>query len=168
MIKLRPLEKKDAKFMIEWMHDEKTQKCFKKNMMSTSFEEAEKFCEGAKISDKPDDGDSLHWAIVDDNDEYLGTISLKDIDLDSKSAEYAIAIRPSVRGKGLGYEASKQILDYAFNRYGLELVYLNVWIENNSAIRLYEKCGFVCVGEAPEYTDLTGELQLQHRYELRL
>ena len=44
--------------------------------------------------------DQQHFAIIDDqDDEYLGTISLKNIDLKNKNAEYAISTRKSKRNR---------------------------------------------------------------------
>ena len=166
MIKLRPLEKKDAKYMLEWMHDDATQLCFQKSMKAITIDEAERFCRNAIIPKKIENGDNLHWAIVEDNDEYLGTISLKEIDLIGKSAEYAIAMRPVVRGQGIAYEATKCILKYAFINYKLEVVYLNVWDGNIAAIKLYERSGFVCAGEANSYIDYLGTVHNQKRFEI--
>ena len=87
MIKLRELRPEDAPLMLEWMHDQDTQKSFKKDMLSTSLEQAIEFCEDAVIPDVIHTGDNLHFAIVDDKDEYLGTISLKNMDLDALMAE---------------------------------------------------------------------------------
>lgn len=151
MIRLRELREDDAQFMIEWMHDPDYQKCFKKNMLGISLEDAKHFCNQAKISDDIKNGDSLHFAVVDDLDEYMGTISLKDIDWDNSSAEYAIVIRKSACGKGYAYRATHMLLDLAFRKYGLHRVYLNVFSDNTAAIKLYEKCGFIYEGEFREH-----------------
>ena len=44
-------------------------------------------------SDVVEHGKSLHYAITEDGGEYLGTISLKNLDLHAKNAEYAIVLR---------------------------------------------------------------------------
>lgn len=147
IIKLRELEKKDALYMLEWMHDEDIQKCFQKNMSDMQLKDAEKFCEDMKIPENLDNGTNLHYAIVDDRDEYLGTVSLKDINLNNKTAEYAIVTRKKVHGKGIAYRATQLVLNKAFNEFGLHRVYLNVIADNVAAIRLYERCGFVFEGE---------------------
>ena len=157
MISLRELKIKDAPLMLEWMHDPVIQKSFKKDMLNTTLEQAEKFCETASIPQKISTGDSLHFAIVDDADEYLGTISLKDIDLENGNAEYAIITRTKAHGKGVAFKATGEILKKAFEEYGLHRVYLNVFADNIAAIKLYEKSGFVFEGEFRDHLIINGE-----------
>ena len=147
MITIRKLEEKDAPLMLEWMHDPDVQKGFKKNMLDASIDDALNFCRTAMIPDNLVGGEDLHFAIVNETDEYLGTISLKNIDLDNMSAEYAITTRPKIQGRGVATKATRLILDKAFNEYGLHRVYLNVFADNEAAIRLYERCGFTFEGE---------------------
>ena len=100
------------------------------------------FIQKAREIDKNKQGSSIHLAVTDENDEYLGTISLKNIDYKSKNAEYAISMRQCTKGTGAAYKATKQILDYAFNTLDLEKVYLNV-LKENRAIAFYKKVGFI-------------------------
>jgi diamine N-acetyltransferase len=151
MITLRELREDDAELMLEWMHDPDIQKGFKKNMLDRSIDDARKFCIDAKIPQRITSGVSIHLAIVDDTDEYLGTVSLKNIDLDSMTAEYAITTRKKTNGKGVGYAATGMILKKAFYEYGLHRVYLSVFADNTNAISLYEKCGFKFEGEFREH-----------------
>ena len=140
---LRPLKKQDANFMLEWMHDKKCQKGFKKNMLDMTLLDAENFCiDNSKQISELSEGLSVHFAIVNEKDEYLGTISLKNISLIDKNAEYAVVIRPSMQGKGIALNASKKILEKAFLEYRLNRVYLTVLEDNENAIKLYEKIGF--------------------------
>ncbi|MCR5397386.1 MAG: GNAT family N-acetyltransferase [Lachnospiraceae bacterium] len=157
MIKLRKLQKKDAPLMLEWMHDVDIQKCFKKNMLNISLFEAQDFCENSNIIPPQKSGESLHFAIVNEEDEYLGTVSLKDVDLENLSAEYAIATRKIAHGKGVGSTATALVLEKAFNDLGLHRVYLNVLSNNIPAIRLYEKSGFKFEGEFREHIRQDGE-----------
>ena len=151
MIKLRELDVKDALFMLEWMHDPKIQQSFKRNMLDTTLEDAMQFCRVSKIPNKIRSGDNIHFAITDESDEYLGTISLKSIDFDNRNAEYAITTRKKVHGQGVATEATALILQKAFEVYKLHSVYLNVFSDNIAAIRLYEKCGFTFEGEFREH-----------------
>lgn len=156
MITLRELEEKDAPLMLEWMHDPEIQKSFIKNMMGMSLQDAERFCKNAEISEYPLDGQSIHFAIVDESDEYLGTISLKDINQLHKTAEYAISTRKKAQGRGIAKEATGLILRKAFQEYGLHRVYLNVLADNEAAIHLYEHCGFSYEGEFREHLEIEG------------
>ena len=60
-------------------------------------------------------GQEYHLAITEDGQEYLGTISLKDVDLNNRNAEYAICLRKKAMGKGLAYEATQKVLEFAFD-----------------------------------------------------
>lgn len=157
MIRLRALQEKDAPLMLEWMHDPEIQKWFRRNMLDTSLSDVRNFCVDSKIPKSISRGDNLHFAIVNNTDEYLGTISLKSIDLDSKSAEYAIATRKKAHGKGVAYAATGLILKKAFCEYGLHRVYLNVFADNKSAIKLYKRCGFSFEGEFREHLNIRGK-----------
>lgn len=141
MIQLRNLQKKDASLMLEWMHDEELQKCFQKKMGEVTMEEAIAFCTADNAEEKIENGKSLHYAIVNEQDEYLGTISLKNINLINKNAEYAISMRRCAQGTGAAFEATRLLLKKGFRELGMHRIYLNVLKENTRAIRFYEKAG---------------------------
>ena len=147
MISLRELKEEDASLMLEWMHDPEIQKGFKKNFLNASVDDAKKFIEKAKIPTKIESGSDLHFAIVNEEDTYLGTVSLKRIDLENLSAEYAITTRKKIHGRGVASRATRLVLQKAFFEYGLHRVYLNVYADNADAIRLYKRCGFKFEGE---------------------
>ena len=166
MICLRELKEKDAPFMLEWMHDPETQKYFQKSFLSMSISDAEDFCKNNKISENLDDGQSLHFAIVDANDEYLGTISLKHFDNENKTAEYAICLRKQARGKGCALFATNEILKIAFYNHGLHKVYLNALSYNEKAINLYKRCGFIYEGTARDHVLINGKYESLDWYSI--
>lgn len=157
LITLRELKKKDAPFMLEWMHDSDVTKFFKRNMLDMTLEDAQKFCESSALPACISNGISLHFAIVDENDEYLGTVSLKNIDTDSASAEYAISLRKKAAGRGVATKASQLLLRKGFVEYQLHRIYLNVYADNMSAIKLYEKLGFTYEGEFRDHFNIRGK-----------
>ena len=148
MIHLRELKEQDAEGMLEWMHSEESKKFFKKNMQAITLDQAIEFCRNAEIPKTILNGVSLHFAVADENDEYLGTISLKNINTETKSAEYAISMREKACGKGISVKATTELLRYGFEECKLHRIYLNVLAENKRAIRFYEKCGFIYEGES--------------------
>lgn len=83
-MKLRPLLQKDAPLMLEWMHDADMTKNLQNNFASLSLNDAEKF-----IISSQDDKSNVHLAIANNEDEYMGTVSLKHIDNQKKEAEFA-------------------------------------------------------------------------------
>lgn len=140
MIKLRNLKIKDAEGMLEWMHDPETASCFQKNMSEMTMGNVLAFID--RYSRLTAEDDTRHYAVVDEQDTYLGTISLKGIDLTHKNAEYAVSLRGIARGKGVAEAATKLLLEIAFKELGLQRVYLNVLAENVRAVQFYEKFGF--------------------------
>ncbi len=157
MILLRELQEKDAPLMLEWMHDAEVQRAFKKNMLKITIDEAVSFCRTAVIPPIVKNGDSLHFAIVNEEDEYLGTISLKNIDLGNGTAEYSVATRKKAQRHGVAFEATGLVLKKAFEEYKLHRVYLNVLADNESAIKLYERCGFTYEGEFRQHLNVGGK-----------
>jgi len=154
-IVLRPLAKKDAPLILEWLKDRDVTRFFRFNTENATIDSVQKF-----INDSHNNKDSIHLAIVaSKDDEYLGTVSLKEIDRDAKTAEYAISLRKKAQGKGYGHEATIKILDYAFTRLDLERVYLNVLSDNEKAIKLYKQIGFVYEGEFLNHIMVRGELK---------
>ena len=74
----------------------------------------------------------------------IGTVGLSHIDTTHRRAEFGILIgQAEARRKGRAFEAGRLLLDYAFNKLGLHRVFLHVFADNEPAIRLYRKLGFV-------------------------
>ncbi len=148
--RLRTLEAKDAPRMLEWMRDENATQYLRIGGRNVAQSDVESF-----IAHANDAGDTVHRAVVDSSDTYLGTISLKNISKRRDDAEYAIAMHPDAWGTGAARAATEQILSYAFDTLGLDRVYLNVRVENARANRFYEKVGFRYV----ETTELSAECE---------
>lgn len=133
---LRPLQTKDAARMVEMMHDALTTRYLQIGGPDYTEETALRF-----IASTADESGSIHRAVVDQDDVYQGTVSLKNLDMDKKEAEYAISMHPDAQGKGAAKAASAGILELA-RAAGLTRVYLNVLAENLRANRFYQKFGF--------------------------
>lgn len=163
-MKLRKLATKDVDGMLEWMHDAETQKAFRYPMQYCTRLDALEFIRTALTTSS--DRGSVHFAIVDASDEYLGTISLKNFDMDSHNAEVALCLRRKARGRGIARQAIAELLRLAFLEFGLERVYLNVFSDNIPATRLYEKCGFVYEGEFKKHVYVRGEYKSLRYYRM--
>jgi len=94
-----------------------------------------------------DNKTTKHYAIINEEDEYLGTISLKNIDYKNKNAEYAIVLRSKAIGTNTAFDATKALFDIVFKDLKLEKIYLNCLSENKRAINFYRKVGFNFEGE---------------------
>lgn len=138
---LRSLAESDAPDMLEWMHDETIANVFSANFLDFTEDDVNDFVQKSWT-----DAESLHFAIAGEGGEYLGTVSLKDIDETTLSAEYAISTRKTAQGTGAAMRATRDVLAYAFNVLGLERVYLNVKCTNPRAMHFYEKVPFTREG----------------------
>jgi len=137
--------------MLEWMKDEEINQYFRFQSEIVTLDSIKKFIASSVLCEK-----NKHYAIVDDNDVYLGTISLKNIDMNNLTAEYAIALRKIAIGKEIARDATIDILNKAFQYFKLNKVYLNVIADNKRAIKFYEKMGFIFEGEFIEHLLIKG------------
>lgn len=93
----------------------------------------------------PGRADRADYAILRASDRaYVGDASLTELDEDNRTMSFRIALVEF--GQGCGTEATRLILDYAFDVVGLHRVTLEVFDFNTRAQRVYEKCGFVREG----------------------
>ena len=146
---LRALRDEDVDGMLEWMHDPEIAKVFSQDFLSVDKRKALAFIESSHNA-----SDSMHFAISGDDDEYLGTVSLKGIGGVAGAAEYAIATRRHAHGTGIAMKATFDLLRIAFERLRLDTVYLYVRETNGRAIAFYRKVGFL---PSPAYSGVAGE-----------
>ena len=134
-MKLRKLELKDAPLMLEWMHEPSVVENMKTDFTSKSIEDCESFIKAAQncVFD-------LNLAIADDEDIYMGTVSLKHIK--NGTAEFAIAVRKVAMGQGYSKFGMAMIIKIGFEKLGLKKIYWCVSSENKRAIRFYDKNGY--------------------------
>jgi RimJ/RimL family protein N-acetyltransferase len=91
--------------------------------------------------------DRADWAVVALDGRVLGEVVLFELDEDSESMQFRIAlVGPSAFGRGYGTEATRLVRDFAFEQLGLHRLFLEVFDHNPRARRVYEKCGFVVEG----------------------
>lgn len=157
---LRRLELRDAPCMLEWMHDETITCGFRYPFAEMTLEKVKFFIQYSF------DEENQHFAITDDKDEYMGTISLKHISEMDHNAEYAIVTRKKAHGTGLAERATMEILKYAFQDLGLHRVYLTVLTDNIPARKLYENCGFDLEGEMKDVIRIDGRYRSQACYAI--
>lgn len=77
----------------------------------------------------------------------IGDVELEQINWRSGTAEMRICIgRKAYWGKGYGTDTIRTLLEMAFERLRLAMIYLRVYESNTRAISCYERCGFVRQG----------------------
>lgn len=132
---LRKLKQKDAPFMLEWMHDPFVTRFLRADFASKTIEDCKMFIKLSQNSNV-----NIHMAVTDDNDIYMGTASLKNIN--NGMAEFAIAIRRKAMGDGYSRYGMNEIIHIGIDKLKLNLVYWFVSPENKRAIRFYDKNGY--------------------------
>ena len=92
--------------------------------------------------------ENIHMAIASDRDEYMGTVSLKNIE--NGNAEFAIFVRTEAMGRGYSWFGMESIIEKAFEELGIESVYWCVSKDNDRAIRFYNKHNFYEAFDIPQ------------------
>lgn len=90
-------------------------------------------------------------------DACIGIVSVRAIDMVNGTAETGIGLfHPEDRGKGLGYEAKRLLLDYAFDVLGLHAVSCTIASVNTRSIRAVERQGYRYAGRLTSAVMTTG------------
>ena len=121
--------------MLSWMHDKSVVGFLNTDFASKTLVDCERFIESSL-----NDAANIHLAVASENDEYMGTVSLKHIE--NASAEFAITVRSEAMGKGYAWFGMESIIEKAFDEYGLGCVYWCVSRSNERAVRFYDKHNF--------------------------
>jgi RimJ/RimL family protein N-acetyltransferase len=83
-----------------------------------------------------------------DSDRSIGQTAFFRLDYVSRAAVFYLAILdPSFWSRGYGTEATQLMIDYAFATLNLNRIQLHVCAENTSAIKIYQRVGFIKEGE---------------------
>lgn len=136
-MELRKLKLEDAPLMYEWLHDENVIKYLDIINTDKTMDDCKDFIIKSWNCDE-----NLHLAVIDDTGTYMGTVSLKHIDMEQKEAEFAIALRSSAMGLGFSDYGMREILRIGYEEKDLERIYWYVNTANKRAIRFYDKRGY--------------------------
>lgn len=135
-VRIRPMTLEDTDLIVKWRNSQSVRSNF---IYRKDFTK-----EGHLnwIHTMIDTGKAVQYIILADEIP-VGSVYLRDIDREKMEAEYGIFIgEDEARGKGIGTESAKLILDVAFNEMNLSKVFLRVLAGNAGAVRSYEKAGF--------------------------
>lgn len=141
-MKLRNLKIDDANLMLSWMKDKRVVDNLRTDFSNKTLDDCIEFINNS-ITDK-----NINLAIVSDTDEYMGTVSLKNIN--NGSAEFAIVVRYEAMGHGYSWYGMKAIIEKAFDEYGLDSIYWCVSKDNQRAVRFYDKHNFHEIVDVPD------------------
>lgn len=89
--------------------------------------------------------------VIDVDGELAGVANLHHVSERDRNAMFAVGmLSPRFLGRGLGSDAMRTVLDYAFGELALHRVWLRVLEFNDAAIACYRACGFVEEGRQRE------------------
>ncbi|WP_383161505.1 spermidine N1-acetyltransferase, partial [Streptomyces sp. NPDC056634] len=118
------------------------------HIMSYWFEEPyEAFVELQDLYDKHIHDQSERRFILEKDNEMVGLVELVEIDYIHRRTEFQIIIDPNYQGHGYAAEATRLAMDYAFSVLNMHKLYLVVDKENEKAVHVYKKVGFMVEGE---------------------
>ena len=135
-ISIRKFERFDIPKKVEWINNPENNQ-FLHYDIPICVEKTEKWF------DSHQGDESRYDAVIEVDGVPVGTIGLLSIDRKNSKAEYYIAMgETDYKGKGVAKKASKLILEYGFEKLGLNRIYLFTESGNIAAQRLFERVGF--------------------------
>ena len=123
------------KINFKWMHDISVVGDLKADFTKKTLADCEAFIQEAQNT-----RENLHLAVVNDEDKYMGTVSLKHIN--GVNAEFGIVVSKAAMGQGYSGYAMREILRIAFEKMQLNEVFWCVSRKNQRAVRFYDKNGY--------------------------
>lgn len=136
---LRALESADATpDYCRWLNDPEVNRFLATK--AATIEELRQY-----ILSKNSKSDTLFCGIfVTESNTQIGTIKLEYIDWEKRTADIALMIGDKrYWGQGMAAEAMRILIEYAFRELRLLEVTLGVLVQNEAAVRVYRKLGFV-------------------------
>ncbi len=94
--------------------------------------------------------DEVFWEIYTKDNKFIGYTSLCGFQGKEQCEFSVFVLDKNYQGKGIGMEATKLILNYAFNELKIKTVILETSEFHQGAIKLYEKAGFKKVKVIPD------------------
>lgn len=131
------LSEKNYPLLLTWLTDIETigYLYFAKRMVEfKTIEDIENFLAEEK--------DEIFWEIYTKDNKFIGYTSLCSFQGKEQCEFSVFVLDKNHQGKGVGMEATKLILNYAFNELKIKTVTLETSEFHQNAIKLYEKAGF--------------------------
>jgi RimJ/RimL family protein N-acetyltransferase len=151
-VRLRPTEERDLPKFVEWLGDREVTRWLAAMDSPPTLADEFEWYQGRR-----EDPDSVMWSIETLDGRLAGNVELR-MAPRAKRAEMGIAIQDkSLWSQGLGTDALRLVLRYAFDDLELNRVELTTDEENARAIRCYEKCGFVREGLLRQHRLIDGK-----------
>lgn len=144
-VMLREYQAEDIGPIRSWVNDESTTR-----FLSTRFWPAQSMTDSQEYLSRvmQSSFNAYHFVIADLADgRYIGQLDMFQVDWKLRCGSLGMVIAsPQDRGQGIGCEALRLMERFAFQTLGLERLELDVMMENQPALRCYEKAGFTLEG----------------------
>lgn len=144
---IRPIEEDDMDTFYQWYNDQEV------NLWSSGAWPLNTLLSKDQLTERilDDSPDNYRYAITDQDNQLIGTIGFKEVNLPSRSASLFVVIGDkSFWGKGYGTDALITFARFLFNQWNFHRLSLDTWDENIRAIKAYEKVGFKIEGRQRE------------------
>lgn len=157
-VAIRKFEERDIPCKVRWINDEANNRYLHYELPLEEEKTLVWFRGNRNREDRYD-------AVIEWAGEPVGVIGL--LSVEDGQAEYYITLgEERAKGRGVARQASMLLLEYAFRERGLRRVYLYTEVENLTAQRLFERCGFRRTGLAPKSAINRGRVVDRYGYEL--
>ena len=148
MLRLRKIEPSDRPFLYQWENDA-TSWADSDTHNPLSRHDLHQYIEN-NTGDIYRDGQLR--LMIEQGGQTLGCIDLFDFDARNRKAAIGMYIAQEARGKGVGSEAVKQLLNYAFDFLHLRMVYAIISVNNQACSHIYEQLGFAPSSPLKDWT----------------
>ena len=148
MLRLRKIEPSDLPFLYQWENDA-TSWADSDTHNPLSRHDLHQYIEN-NTGDIYRDGQLR--LMIEQGGQTLGCIDLFDFDARNRKAAIGMYIAPDARGKGVGSEAVKQLLNYVFDFLHLRMVYAIISVNNQACSHIYEQLGFAPSSPLKDWT----------------
>lgn len=132
---LKPVEEADLPILLELQWDKEVVRQMKFNPLSLDDQKA-----WIKNLGKNSYAFTINYK-TEKKIEFIGLSMINHIDHLNQRASWGMKLKSNLQGKGLGFEASLMIINYAFNYLNLKKIHADYLEENISSQKLVDKIG---------------------------
>ena len=139
-------------------------------MLSNTHDEVNAEYYVRKKIEEWDEQSAFNFGIwLKENEEYIGHISVKNIDWVIPRGEIAYIISGEYEGKGIMTEALTTIIKFGFENLSINRLFLRIMTNNTRSYRLAERCGFIREGILrKDHKTYNGELVDLYHYGMTI
>lgn len=146
-IAFRVVEKDDLSILKELHNDQSTFL----NLYNIDFVDDESQLEWWKNLHKNKNDKRYVICFSENPNAVIGRLRIQKINYNHNNCEVGLDILPKYRGKGFGIKSYEMLLEFLFQHFNMNMVYLQVADFNPNAKKLYEKVGFKETGRLPQF-----------------